>query len=225
MVNRLLAYWYRPERGWDPVPAEHAQQYAEQEWRNIDWELVNRVERWAGGVQGKSVLDLGAGPGHYSVAFAQRGAQVVWYDISHHYLQIASQKAREYGVSVEFVIGYLDEAAQKLQRQFDLVFNKGCFNYSWNDRNFMDTIYSLVKPGGCGYIRTNNARMGRHNRPLALRLRYGLYLWLGVKVGHPYPPRGRVIQLLLRHPVEQVLLDYSLHDRDILLFRKPGGKV
>lgn len=222
--NRLLAYWYRPERGWDPVPAEHAQRYAAHEWQNIDWGLVDQVERWVGGLSGKSVLDLGAGPGHYSVAFAQRGAQVVWYDISHHYLRIATEKAQEHRVQIEFVIGYIDEAAQKLQRQFDLVFNKGCFNYCWEDRMFTDMIYHLVKPGGCGYIRTNNACMGAHNRPLNLRLRYVLYQRFGVKIGHPYPPRGRVVQLLLRHPIQQLLLDYSLPDRDILFFHKPGGK-
>jgi 2-polyprenyl-3-methyl-5-hydroxy-6-metoxy-1,4-benzoquinol methylase len=222
MINRMFALWQRPERGWDPVPEDHARAYAEHEWSHIDYCLIERLESYIGGFAGKTVLDLGAGPGHYAVAFAQRGAQVTWYDVSKTYLQIASQKAAEHRVVPEFVIGYLDEAYDRLKRQYDLVFNKGCFNYAWADAPFARIIYSLVKPGGYGYIRTNNAFMGASQRSLSLKARYWLYQRLNLKIGHPYPPRGKVPRLLLRYPIEQMVIDYTLYDRDIIFFKKAG---
>jgi 2-polyprenyl-3-methyl-5-hydroxy-6-metoxy-1,4-benzoquinol methylase len=220
MINRMFALWQRPERGWDPVPEDHARAYAEHEWSHIDYCLVERINAYIGGLAGKTVLDLGAGPGHYAVTFALKGAEVTWYDISRNYLQIASQKAAEHRVSLEFVIGYLDEAYDKLKRQYDLVFNKGCFNYAWADAPFARTIYLLVKPGGYGYIRTNNAFMGASQRSTFLKIRYWLYQHLNLKIGHPYPPRGKLARLLLRYPIEQMVIDYTLHDRDIIFFKR-----
>lgn len=93
-------------------------------------------------------MDLGGGPGQYSVAFARRGASVTWLDVSHNYLHIAQQKAHEADVEITFVLGYMDEAPRILGKQFDLVFNRVCFCYSWNDALFVAVIYRLMRLGG-----------------------------------------------------------------------------
>ena len=50
-------------------------------------------------IEGKSVLDVGCGPGHYSITLAQRGAaRVVGIDFADGMLQLASDHAKKVGV-------------------------------------------------------------------------------------------------------------------------------
>ena len=42
----------------------------------------------------------------------------------------------------------------------------------------------------------------------------------GVKIGHPYPPRGRLGRLFLRHDVQQLQVDYRAPMNDRILFQK-----
>jgi len=97
VINKIHARIYRPERGWDPVPADYAQQYAEAVWRQVDEAWLDVLARRIGGFEGKEVLDLGGGPGQYSVAFAKRGASVTWLDVSRNYMRIAQETAQGAG--------------------------------------------------------------------------------------------------------------------------------
>ncbi|GBC97314.1 Ubiquinone biosynthesis O-methyltransferase [bacterium HR16] len=208
MINKIHARIYRPERGWDPVPADYAQQYVEAVWRQVDEAWLDALARRIGGFEGKEVLDLGGGPGQYSVAFTKRGASVTWLDVSRNYLRIAQEKAKEAGVEVTFVLGYMDEAMQILRKQFDFVFNRICFCYSWNDASFVDIIYQLVRPGGYAYIETNNSSFGRDKLSPHARFRTWLNAALRIKIGHPHPPRGRIPMLFLRYPIKQMVVEY-----------------
>ncbi len=50
-------------------------------------------------VQGKSVLDVGCGPGHYSITLAQRGAsRVIGIDFADGMLKLATEHAKKVGV-------------------------------------------------------------------------------------------------------------------------------
>jgi len=220
VINRLHAIFHRPERGWDPVPAQYAQRYAALEWQKVDEKLLDTLESRLSGLAGKDVLDLGGGAGQYAVAFALRGAKVTWYDVSRNYLHIAQWKAQEHSVAIEFVLGYMDEAPKRLSKRFDLVFNRICFCYGWSDKSFVKVIYDLVKPGGCGYIEANNARFGWERLSIATRLRTWLNEYIGVKIGHPHPPPGRIGQLLLKHPLERILIEYDEPTVDRIFFRK-----
>ena len=156
MINRLHSWFYRPEKGWDPVPQAHVIQYGSHEWSaGVQEALLDELEKRIGGFAGKEVLDLGGGPGHYTIAFAKRGARVTWYDVSKNYRDFVKEKAREAGVNVEFVLGYMDDGARVLNRQFDLVFNRICWSYCIDDSSFAAVVYSLIRPGGWAYIDTN----------------------------------------------------------------------
>lgn len=223
MINRLHSLFFRPENGWDPVPAAHAETYAAGEWRGVDTALVDRLETWLGGFGGTRVLDLGGGPGQYSVAFAARGADVVWHDVSRRYLDIASAHARAQGVEVAFSLGYMEEARRSLDRPFDLVFCRIAWSYCMSDAPFARLVYDLVKPGGVGYVDTNTPAFVR-DMSLRLRAVHWLNASLWLKVGHPYPPHGRIARLFCRMPMERIEIDYARATNDRVLFRKARGR-
>src|SRR4051812_35635270 len=72
VINLLHSRLHRPESGWDPVPQGHVLEYGTHEWASgADARLLDELEQRIGGFAGKQVLDLGGGPGQYSVAFAK----------------------------------------------------------------------------------------------------------------------------------------------------------
>lgn len=223
VINWLHAKLHRPEQGWDPVPAEHAREYGRLQWNGVDEAVLDRLDEWVGGLEGKQVLDLGGGPGQYTVALARRGARVTWFDVSRNYHDLAKAKAAEFQVAdrVQFVLGYLDEAPQLLAEQYDLVFNRICWNYGQTDRSFADTVYRLVRPGGSGYVDTTNSIFNADRLSTSARFRTWLNDAASIKVGHPYPPRGRIAELLQRRPLARLLLDYSADYTDRVFFEKP----
>ncbi len=223
MINRLHSLLHRPEKGWDPVDPAYALSYSEREWRAFTPNLLDTLEELLGErLNGKRILDLGGGPGQYSVAFARRGAMVTWHDVSRAYLQIARRHADDAGVQVEFSLGYLEDARRFVGCPFDLVFNRICWYYGMDDRGFASLIYSLVKPGGAAYVDTNT----RDFEKLAgkRKLQYLLNDRFFFKVGHPHPPHGRVADLFGGYAVDRMILDYSSVGNDRVFFIKSKGR-
>lgn len=199
------------------MPASHAQSWNEvqpQTQQTLHW-LQDRI----GDLNGKTVLDLGGGPGYYTVAFAQAGAKATWFDISHNYKAIAEQRAKDAGVEIEFDIGYLDGAA-RLNRGFDLVFINLCWYYCMNDRRFARMVYDLVSPGGACYIASpwnTGSKLSVPRRILA-----AMNDNFGIKIGHPFAGHGRILDLFRRFPLKELSADYSRPGHDIVLFIKSG---
>ena len=221
MINYLHSIIHRPENGWDPVPPQHAENYGANEWKQgVNEALLDELDRWVGGLAGKRVLDLGGGPGQYAIAFAKRGCDVTWHDVSRAYRDIAQEKAREHGVQVHFSLGYLDEAPQLLSQSFDLVFNRICWCYGFGDRSFSNVFFTLIKPGGSGYIDITHSGYKREYLTTACRFQTFLNDKFAIKIGHPFPPHGRLARLFSRKPVEKLLVDYSAPFNDRLMFIK-----
>jgi len=217
-VNYLHSLLHRVESGWDPISPEYAREYADFASSRIDITLVDHLERQVGGLSGKRVLDLGGGPGQYSVLFAERGADVTWHDVSREYRTIAEARAAAQETNVHFSLGYLEHAAQFSTFPFDLVFCRVCWYYGRSDRRLARIFYSLLKPGGTGYIECNTPAF---SNPRGLRkIQFWLNGSLGWKIGHPMPPRGRIANLIQRYPIASLHLDYSSPERDIVEFVK-----
>jgi len=190
----------QPSSGWDPVSSEHAEAYAKFEWNEVETKTrVDSIEQLIGPLRDKRVLDLGGGPGHFTVEFAKRGCRVTWHDISRNYLQIAKSAAYTRNLSVEFSIGYLEEALKYRYRPFDIVFVRGCWCYCMDDRFMGHVIRAVVAEGGVAFIDTH------------VSAKSTLKEWLndltGIKIGHPYPPAGRVSRELLK--ASTAMLSYT----------------
>lgn len=218
MINAIHAWLHRPEKGWDPVPAAHAAKYAQTEWDNLDIALVDKLEGRVQGFAGKRILDLGGGPGQYSAAFAARGAEVTWHDVSRNYLDIARGKCREKGLNVEFSLGYLEDARKFTSCPFDFVFNRICWYYCMNDRYFAGIVHSIVKSGGACYIDCLTAEGARQRFPRSIFS--NLNRITGIKIGHPFPNHGGLAKWFLRYPNQSMLVEYDNKHSDKIFFVK-----
>ncbi len=221
MINYLHSLLNRPEQGWDPISAEHARWYSDIQWSHgVDESLLDELDKWVGGLAGRRVLDLGGGPGHYSVAFAKRNAHVTWHDVSRVYLEIAQRKAAEHHLEIRFSLGYMEDAVKLPHKPFDLVFNRICWYYAFDDSRFADILFDLVKPGGVGYVDTMHSKARDPESSLSLDLRTWLNDRFGVKIGHPLPPHGRIARLFIEKPVMKLVVDYTSITNDKVLFLK-----
>lgn len=98
---------------------------------------------------GNKILDLCCGNGRHTLELARRGYQVVGFDWSSSYLDMARQKAQQDDLAVEFVQG--DMRKIDYRDAFDVVLNLfTSFGYFGDDDNEMviDQISHAVKPGG-----------------------------------------------------------------------------
>lgn len=110
MINEIFKLFQNPHKGWDPVPKEYSKKYSLKQWENYDTTILNDIEQEISGFDNKRVLDLGGGPGQFSIRMAQMGGDVAWLDISNNYLAIVKEKALERNVDIEYQIAYMDDA-------------------------------------------------------------------------------------------------------------------
>lgn len=99
-----------------------------------------------GDLEGKKVMDLGAGTCRYSIEFASRGANVVALDVSEEMLDIGKSKAEERGVrdSIEFVEGNALDTDYK-DESFDTVTALRLFHLIDDPKGLFQEMKRLTK--------------------------------------------------------------------------------
>src|SRR5260370_41364494 len=71
-------------------------------------------------IEGKSVLDIGCGPGHYGVTLAKRGArQVLGIDFADEMIALANQNAQSAGVDDRFPFPRRDFLSHPIAHRYD----------------------------------------------------------------------------------------------------------
>jgi 2-polyprenyl-3-methyl-5-hydroxy-6-metoxy-1,4-benzoquinol methylase len=98
-------------------------------------------------LRGKRVLDFGCGLGEASVAFAEKGANVVAMDISPEMLNFASQLARSRGVQIETKICVAEHFNPASFGQFDLIYAGNIFHHI-NLSAVLPRLIEALKPDG-----------------------------------------------------------------------------
>ncbi len=122
---------------------------------NVPWDIgrpqpaILRVAEWGGLVE--PVLDSGCGSGEHALLAASMGLEVRGVDVSQEAIERARAKARQRGLSAEFMVGdvlALDQI-ERLEPPFRTVIDTGCFHTFANaDRPlYALSLAAVTEPG------------------------------------------------------------------------------
>jgi len=102
-----------------------------------------------------TVLDIGGGPGRYSLYLAEKGCNVTLFDLSQNNTKFAGERAAEYKLPLKTVTGDAREADKLVDGQFDHVLLMGPMYHllEENDRiSAVNAALNLLKPNGMLYV-------------------------------------------------------------------------
>lgn len=130
----------------------------EVEWGRIDnrpeFLLTCRyISRYAR--PGNRVLDIGGGPGRYSLWLARQGCEVTLLDLSSGNVRFAQNKAAAQNLSLKAVVGDARTADQTVAGQFDCVLLMGPLYHLLEENDRMKAVQAslrLLKPGGVLFV-------------------------------------------------------------------------
>ena len=130
-----------PQKEWDRLKIKHPYE------KYITVRMMERYIR-----PGDTILDIGGGPGHYSVYWAKRGHEVTLLDLSGENVRFAKKKARQYGVKFTALQGDALDLSRFPDNSFDAVFLMGPLYHLMNGESRIRAIEEakrVLKPGGC----------------------------------------------------------------------------
>ncbi|MBI2444049.1 MAG: class I SAM-dependent methyltransferase [Candidatus Magasanikbacteria bacterium] len=166
-----------------------------------------------GGVNGKRVLDIGAGTGRISLPLARLGARVTAADISEEMLKILVKKCQ---AANRFVATEVTDAETLPfeSEVFDIVVATFLLVHLKNPAGFFDEVYRVLKPEGILVVTNINQK-----EPPPLKSRHGSIV---IKSYYHRPEAVRKALLALAFTIAE---EVFIHERDtwvnqILVARK-----
>jgi 2-polyprenyl-3-methyl-5-hydroxy-6-metoxy-1,4-benzoquinol methylase len=215
MINQIHKAMHPVNKGWDPISREVANEFAEKSYLLANEEDINYISTHVKTLKGLKVLDIGGGPGYFSIHFARRGCEVTWYDISRNYLNIVKARAENEGVKIQYKLGYMED--YPTVEQFDIIFVHLCWYYGVSDRKMRDSLWRLTKSGGIIYILTDIQETVRNpKKDIVRNLIQFIYRTFSYKIWHPFPPLGTISKLFLK---------LTPRDLETLIFRNEHGRL
>ena len=100
---------------------------------------------------GDTILDIGGGPGQYSVYYAKQGHAMTLLDLSDGNVRFAKEKARQYGVKITALQGNALDLSRFEDASFDAVFLMGPLYHLMEEESRLQAIREakrVLKPGG-----------------------------------------------------------------------------
>lgn len=129
---------------------------AEYEWQRlerhkVEFDLTKRyLHEYI--CQPSSILDVGGGPGRYSIFLANEGHTVTMFELAANNIQIAKTRAENAGVKIkEFIQGNALNLSELVTGTFDVVLCMGPLYHLTEEadrRKVMQQCMELLKPGG-----------------------------------------------------------------------------
>ena len=117
---------------------------------------LGHIERLAGGLQGKRVVDVGCGGGILAEALASRGAKVTGIDLADKPLKVATLHGMESGSAVEYRLVSAESLADELPGAFDVVTCMEMLEHVPDPASTVRACARLAKPGGLVVFSTIN---------------------------------------------------------------------
>ena len=106
----------------------------------------NLIFKYLPELNGKKLLDVGCGTGHYSIRAYSRGATVTGMDFSEKMLYIAKEKAKLLSIPLNFILGDMDNIPFN-DNTFDVVISVTSLEFSKNPKNPLKEFLRVLKPG------------------------------------------------------------------------------
>ena len=129
-----------PQKEWDRLKKKHPYE------KYITIRMMDRYIQ-----PGCSILDIGGGPGHYSIHYARKGHPVTLLDLSDENVRFAKKKARQYGVKITALQGDALDLSRFRDDSFGAVFLMGPLYHLMNEESRIQAILEakrVLKPGG-----------------------------------------------------------------------------
>ena len=105
--------------------------------------------------KGMSVLDVGCGTGNFSIKLAKMGLNVTGIDVSDNMLDVARDKAKKGGLSIDFI--NMDARDMIFEDEsFDGVISMAAIEFIQESEKVLNEMFRVVKKGGKIVIGTIN---------------------------------------------------------------------
>jgi SAM-dependent methyltransferase len=152
--SKIESWWDQANQAGDrytradlEITREMIQQYAEGKGPSLTGIQISQPELLKGAGE-KSVLCLGAGGGHQSVAFGLLGASVTVLDLCEGQLREDENAARHYGYPIRTIKGDMSDLSALAGESFDLVYHPLSINYAPKVSSVFQEVYRVLRPGG-----------------------------------------------------------------------------
>lgn len=144
--SALASRWWDPESEFKPL-------------HDINPLRLNYIEQHAGGLIGKTILDVGCGGGILSESMAQRGAVVTGIDMAEAPLNVAQLHLYESGLEITYQHVSVEQLAQQCPGHFDVVTCMELLEHVPQPESVVSACAQLVKPAGQVFFSTLNRNL------------------------------------------------------------------
>lgn len=137
------------------IVKQHYNSDPQQEWQRLEQNYFEHeitcayLDRYIS--PGESVLDIGGGPGRYSLYLAEKGCAVTHFDLAEENVRFALEKAQEQGVPLKSVCGDALVVDELVDGKFDHILIMGPL-YHLTDEDCrtqaVERALRLLTPGG-----------------------------------------------------------------------------
>ncbi|WP_312813948.1 class I SAM-dependent methyltransferase [Sedimentibacter sp.] len=141
------------------IVQEHYDSDVQMEWDRLERHpfeftiTTKKMDRYI--KPGDRILDIGGGPGRYSIYYAQKGCDVTLVDLSEENVKFALEKSKELNVNIKAVSGDAREVSKFIKGEFDHIFVMGPMYHLLEEKDRIKALneaMSLLKKGGLIYV-------------------------------------------------------------------------
>lgn len=141
-------------------------------------------------IVGKCVLDVGCGPGHYSVEFARRdAAAVVGIDIAPAMIELSKHNSLQSGVAAKCEFSLVDFSTYRTNCKFDYIVAMGLMDYVKEPATVLHKAMSLCTDR-CFFSFPVEGGLLAWQRKLRYRARCELYMYTRQQLEELFAPLG-----------------------------------